>query len=34
MQSRLAHAVDSVRGTLEAFKFNEAASELIQICME
>ena len=28
MQSRLSHAVDSVRGTLEAFKFNEAASEL------
>ena len=28
MQSRLSHAVDSVRTTLEAFKFNEAASEL------
>ncbi|MEA3289803.1 MAG: valine--tRNA ligase, partial [Campylobacterota bacterium] len=28
MQSRLSHAVENVRGTLEAFKFNEAASEL------
>ena len=28
MQSRLSHAVDSVRETLEAYKFNEAASEL------
>ena len=28
MQSRLAVAVENVRGTLEAFKFNEAASEL------
>ncbi|MDB2405553.1 valine--tRNA ligase [Arcobacteraceae bacterium] len=28
MQSRLSHAVDSVRDTLEAYKFNEAASEL------
>jgi len=28
MQSRLSHAVDQVRNTLETFKFNEAASEL------
>jgi valyl-tRNA synthetase len=28
MQSRLAVAVENVRGTLETFKFNEAASEL------
>ena len=28
MQSRLSHAVDAVRETLETFKFNEAASEL------
>jgi valyl-tRNA synthetase len=28
MQSRLAVAVENVRGTLESFKFNEAASEL------
>ncbi len=28
MQSRLAHAVEDVRSTLEAFKFNEAASVL------
>ncbi len=28
MQSRLSHAVDSVRENLETFKFNEAASEL------
>jgi len=28
MQSRLSHAVDTVRITLESFKFNEAASEL------
>jgi len=28
MQSRLSHAVDDVRATLEAFKFNEAASVL------
>ena len=34
MQSRLAHAVEEVRTTLDAYKFNEAASDTLPICME